>query len=555
IINDVLDLSKIEAGHLELEAVACDPGDVLDDVVGLFAGKAAAGGLELACRIAPDVPTSIITDPLRLRQILSNLVANALKFTEAGGVLVSLDMTETAGPGRHLRLTIADSGIGIPEDKIGQLFNPFTQADASTTRQFGGTGIGLTICRRLATAMGGRIEVSSVVGHGSTFAVTLPVTVAATREQCSKTDAYPRCAIVHSPGPYRDALMVLAARMQFDVVEPDALSNGDILFVGADLVARLASDETSRTLKRPHVVIVPRPSDTPAHIAAKHDGATRLLPPIGGRQSEAAIRRILSGVDQGDNGDALPRLTPAQDRASYSGRRVLAVDDNAINRELLAEALGRYGIAVISADSGAAALTCFEEGVFDLVFMDGSMPGMDGFETTRRIRAYERHQGGAETPIVALTANVLGQAADAWRSAGMSDYLAKPFTLATLDACLDRWLRAVANANPSSAVSSAPTVDTNQPLLDDSVLDMIASIQAPGDNLVDRVVGMYIDHAPRMLEALLACAAGEPEEIGKAAHALKSLSRNIGAVAVGEHCEHIEAGAADGYRPTSKALQ
>ncbi len=418
VINDILDLSKIEAGHLELEHIACSPARIVGDVVALFAQRADEAGIALTCSVADDVPAAIVGDPLRLTQVISNLVSNALKFTARGGVSIQVSMADE----RRLRISVRDTGIGIPADKLATLFEAFTQAESSTTRRYGGTGIGLTICRRLVTAMGGTIGVASQRDAGSTFCFEIPV----------------------SPAP------------------ADALE----------------ARPTTRALTE----------------------------------------------------TTLP----------FAGRRILAADDSPVNREVLSEALARLGIEVTSVESGYAAVEAAGSAHFDLVFMDGSMPGMDGFEAARRIRAAEAERGVTPVPIVALTAHVIGKQAEAWRDAGMSDHVAKPFTLSTIRACLERWLGETLPArNVTAALESAEA--EADPVLDRTVLASLAEMQGAGTSLVDRVTKLYLQHAPRALARLAECAGGDnPAAIAEAAHALKSLSLNVGATRVARLAGEIE---------------
>ena len=430
LINDILDLSKIEAGHLELEHVAFEPAVTVVDVVQLFSERAASQGLQLGFEIANTVPERIAGDPLRLGQELSNLVNNALKFTERGGVTIRVAAAGTLGHdgrGLSLKFEVADTGIGIGADKLGSVFEAFTQAEQSTSRRFGGTGIGLAISRRLVDAMGGTITVESEFGRGTTFAFTIPV---------------------------------------------------DVVAIGISMPVIAASGTSG-----------PRPS--------------------------------------------------------FACRRVLAADDSPVNREVLAEALARLGVQVVSVDSGEAAIAAVESAEFDLVFMDGSMPGMDGFEAARRIRAFEAGSGRPLVPIVALTAHVIGRHAESWRAAGMSDFVAKPFTLASIDACLERWLGAsgpspAPNVILADAASPVSLSEHSDGLLDDAVLASIREMQAQGDDLAGRVIALYIEHAPRLLGAVLATDADDSKALAEAAHALKSLSRNIGAIRVGNLCDSIE---------------
>ena len=439
IINDILDFSKIEAGKLQLEALPVRPQRLVDDVAQLFSARAVAKGLQLIAEVQPDVPEMVVTDPVRLTQILSNLVGNAIKFTETGGVGINVRFAAASVTApQALLVEVLDTGIGIPADKLTAVFDAFSQADQSTTRRFGGTGFGLTICKRLANAMGGEIQVKSEAGQGSTFSVRIPVEAA-------------------------DAATIAA--------------------IAAQEQAASASTDNLRT---------------------------------------------------------------------FSGIRVLAADDNAVNREVLGEALSRLGAEVVCVEDGRAAVAAIQAGTFDLVLMDCSMPVMDGYAATRAIRAWERQSGREQLPVVALTAHVIGEQANVWREAGMTGYLTKPYTLKSLGACLTEALGPrSADDNAATAamaeVDSSPTIKSLDLLLDTEVLHSIAEMQSPGDDLVGRVVKLYATHAPRAFETLLTVMdSANPIAIAEAAHALRSLSRNIGAVRVGDLCTQLEAQARDG---------
>jgi signal transduction histidine kinase/DNA-binding LytR/AlgR family response regulator len=433
IVNDILDLSKIEAGRMDLEAVPLEPAAIAEDVAQLFAARAQAKDLTLTTRIEAQVPAWILGDPVRLNQILSNLVGNAIKFTPAGGVEIRLSMAPPgAADSGQLRLEVADSGIGIAPENIDRIFDAFVQANGDTARRFGGTGIGLAICRRLAMAMGGTLRVESRLGKGSTFTCSIPV------------------------------------------------------------------------------VAVPAPS---------------------ARTSDAA-------------------MPSAPDRA-LAGLRVLAADDNPVNRTVLEASLARLGVALTSVTNGAEAVAAFEAGGFDLVLMDCGMPVMDGYEAARRMRAFERETGRDPLPIVALTADVVGRGASGWRDAGMSDCLTKPFTLTGISDTLRRWCpparRGEADAaSPAPAVVSAEAVAA-EALFDREILDQVLAMDR-GGVLAGKLARLFRDQGGKALPALQAAiAAGDMTEVARLAHFVKSMSLSIGASRVARIAARIElsAGAGD----------
>lgn len=544
LINNILDLSKIEAGKMEMEAVAFDPVELVEDVLLVFADRAAKSGLDIACVVEEGVPAQVRLDPLRLRQILSNLVGNALKFTATGGVQVKVSLSKSGAAQPRLSIAVRDTGMGIEPDKLALLFKPFTQADASIASQYGGTGIGLAICHRLAAAMGGQIKVESTCGVGSMFEVQLPAGVPSLVPRASPKIAGKKYAVSHGLPIMAEAAHALAARLGLEEASVTSLTSSDILFLGA-----APSDEQlewPRQQSAPGVILLPgakRPKQCPRDCRV-----LALQAPFGGERSARDVAKFCNEPLSDDNHE---RKQAVRDRPSYVGIKVLAADDNLVNREILEAALARYGILTTSVENGAKAFEAAKSSNFDLIFLDGSMPVMDGYEAARELRKWEIENRRNPIPIIALTANVLGQKAEAWRDAGMSEHLAKPFTLADLDRCLARWLENRPTARQHEAAPPVQESAGDPPnLIDESVLASIAALQTPGLDLLQRVVRIYVDQTPGLLDALKASLGGESRAIASAAHALKSLSSNIGAVRVSAMCEYIEDHAARGERIT-----
>ena len=552
IINDILDLSKIEAGQLVLEQVALDPAETVEDVARLYAERAAAKGLEIALHIAPGVPTEIMGDRVRLTQVVSNLVNNALKFTERGGVMARLSCALDGGT-QWLKVEVVDSGIGIAPDKLDAIFDPFTQAEASTTRRYGGTGIGLAICRRLAGAMGGTLAVTSTPGTGSTFSFTIPLAAAGTlAEHAPVAAARGLALLLMREGPASFALSALLSDLGFEVRMGESALTATAarppMLVIAD-AARLAHGHPAWPPGTPAIALA-RIGDATAQVLLEQGRVRSVIEhPVGGRETMSAIKAAVMEAPPAAAA-AAAGSAPRSGDVSFAGRRVLAADDMAVNREIMVEALGRLGIEVVCASNGAEAVEAVRNDSFDLVFMDGSMPVMDGYAAAQAIRTFEVQAGRAPVPIVALTAHVMGREAARWRAAGMSDYVAKPFTLAALRACLERWLgppQARAAAGALAAADPAPPLpDADMPVIDEGVLASIREIDRGADGLLERVIGLYILNAPRLLDELAAAAETGPQSLAAAAHALKSLSRNIGAQRVSALCERIETAAAAG---------
>jgi signal transduction histidine kinase/AmiR/NasT family two-component response regulator/HPt (histidine-containing phosphotransfer) domain-containing protein len=579
IINDILDFSKIEAGKLELECIPVAPRQVIDDTLRLFNERAVSQGLDLAVYVAPDVPLSVAADPVRLTQVLSNLINNALKFTKNGSVSVHATMLrEMPDLQPWIKIDVIDTGIGIPPEKLATIFDAFSQADQSTTRQFGGTGIGLTICRRLVTAMDGEITVSSDPGAGSTFSVRVPAAVleasSAPVKLAGRGDK--RVVIAMNCIATRNILTRMALERGLEPVAggPQLLAN--TAWQGTRAILAHASD-----ISRHSESLKANRSDTmrPVTIALSRIGEALGDALLAAGSADIVLEQPLSCVELGacfDNivlgrssirasrNDAAVGETILAGALPFAGLRALAADDNAVNREVLSEALARLGVHVVCVENGLAAFEAVQSSGFDIVLMDCSMPVMDGFEATRCIRAWESTAQNAPMPIVALTAYVVGEAANACREAGMSGYLTKPYTLKALRECLERSVKADWRSEgrmPDQACVTLPLLDAgavagcaefgveigSDQLLDLEVMDSIRELQEPGDDLVDRIVHLYAQHAPKALETILALEqSDEAKKIAAAAHALRSLSRNMGANQVANLCTTLEVAARSG---------
>jgi two-component system, sensor histidine kinase and response regulator len=465
LINDVLDFSKIEAGRLELEAIEFSPVDCIADALKTLAMRAHTKHLELLYNVAEPVPPRLIGDPGRLRQIVLNLVGNAIKFTEQGEIEVTVELASPLDASAILHLHVRDTGIGIPADKHRAIFAAFTQADSGTTRCYGGTGLGLTITARLAELMDGCLRVESVPAAGSTFHVTL------------------RFGLPHQPRVAEPARAWQPLKqLPVLVVDDNALSR-DLLKrwltawgmqpqLAGDGEAALAALDEAQRAGRPFPIMLLDASMPGLDGFAVSERIKRqpgyppvtiiMLTTFGYRDDAARCREFgisthlakplkpsdlfdmmahVMGCDSQAPAAPVPRHSEHESHDQRASAIILLAEDNPVNQRFACRLLEKLGHKVTVADNGVEALTALKHSHFDLVFMDMQMPIMDGIETTQAIRAREA-DSGQRLPIVALTANAIADDRERCRAAGMDDYLTKPFSMPQLTAVLQRWLPA-----------------------------------------------------------------------------------------------------------------
>jgi len=424
LLNDILDLSKFDAGQLELERIPFDLGAMVEDTANLLSQNAAPS-VELTCLVAPDFPSTVLGDPTRVRQIVSNLLSNALKFTRFGRVDVRLSSIVGG-----VRLEVSDTGIGIPEEAQARIFQPFTQAGAGITRQYGGTGLGLALTRNLCKAMQGHLHIHSETGFGSRFSADLPLP--------AHTEAIPPAAIsgrvvaLGNPGSgLAELLQGLLPRWGLDYVRHEDASA--LTGLPVDL---LITDDLDHVLDlrpaiaAPILLVTAYGNFLPAEQAEQLQPLQQLARPLARNALYQTLRRTL----QGEPNAPLPHEVPASRELRA---RILLVEDNPVNQLVAKGMLGKLGCQVQVAAHGQEALDCLERDSFDLVLMDCNMPVMDGYEASRRIRQSSRWP---ELPIVALTANAMPEERERCRAAGMNDYLAKPFRREELLALIEHWV-------------------------------------------------------------------------------------------------------------------
>jgi two-component system sensor histidine kinase/response regulator len=458
VINDILDFSKVESGKLEFERITLDPEAMADDVARLMGERAAAKGLDLTCRIASEVPRNLIGDPGRLRQVLINLVGNAIKFTEVGDVAICVTAQHVTDGQAVLRFEVADTGIGIPLQAQARLFDAFTQADASTTRRFGGTGLGLAISRRIVELLGGHIGVESVPGEGTMFWFTVP---------CARAGAMTTGPDVHPLGSLR-VLVVDDSRASCVMLEQTLLDAGMTVLVAGGADEALTMLETTPW---PDVAIVdegladdggaplserlrarsPRPlnvillTSRLSGASTPLERASRLMKPV--RRSELLAELLRLGRPAAVDVPPAPVPRPVSPGRTRPAR-VLVAEDNPVNQRVARLMLEKCGCRVDVVENGALAVDGVATGQYDLVLMDCQMPVCDGFEATRRIRALPAPSNAIV--IVALTANALSGDREHCLAAGMNDYLAKPVRRDALAQMISRHLPDIAQAHTAA---------------------------------------------------------------------------------------------------------
>jgi two-component system, sensor histidine kinase and response regulator len=537
LINDVLDLSKIEADRLELEQVEFDLRDVIYETVGAMALQSAVKGIELIVNVGIDVPVTVRGDPGRLRQIVMNLVGNAIKFTHEGYVVLDTAGIVDENDRLTLRIEVTDTGIGIPADRRERLFKTFSQIDSSTTRHYGGTGLGLSIVKQLAGLMGGDVGVQSEPGRGSTFWVTMVLDSVLAQSEREPVGLGRRILIVDdlrvvrqshtrklrlarfetvSAGGVDEALLELAKGPPFDLVLADELMP---VKGGLELLAAMRAD--SRYASLPFVLLSLFGSD--------HDPAEWLHRPdaIGRKPIRAAaLTKLVSQVLSGNlPGNTL--LTPVlQTNPTLHGHRILLVEDNPVNQRVAQRLLQKLAAEVTIANNGAEAVERVVESAFDAVLMDCQMPVMDGFTATRRIREWERQSGrGKRLPIIALTANVMSEDRESCIAAGMDAHLGKPIEPAQLVDCLCRYLK---------------------PEVAPAEIDMGALRELTGgDAEFEReLIETFVTSGDECLaEIVAALRVSDVDTIGKRAHALKGASANIHASGLAAAASSLESAA------------
>ena len=547
IINDILDFSRVEAGRMTLESVGFNLGSVLDNVANVTAARAAEKGLELLFRVEPGVPERLVGDPLRLGQVLLNLVNNAVKVTERGEVVLSVRLGERLGEAVELVFAVRDTGIGLSAEQVARLFRPFSQADASTTRRYGGSGLGLAISRQLAELMDGAIAIESQPGAGSTFTFTAVLGVQAASEGAPALAGSRlgnlRVLVVDDSATAREILATVllgwSMRVQCAGSGPEALrvleeaaargESFDLMLLDWQMPG-LDGLETARAIKGDARIVKP-PTIFMVTAYEREDVLARsealgieafLIKPVSVSVLHDTIATVFGGVDRA------PVCKPAAPTPIHlRGARVLLAEDNEINQQVATELLAQAGLVVDVANNGreAAAMALDPSGRYDAVLMDIQMPEVDGFEATRRIRA---RLGSDRLPIIAMTAHALDLERGLCLEAGMDDHISKPVDPTLLLETLARWIRPRVVAAPVAAVPPPPAADElpdHLPPFD--IAAALPRVLGKRGLLRKLIVKFHETYAGSGDELERLAREERWDELGRAVHTLKSVSGTL----------------------------
>jgi len=557
LINDILDFSKIEAGKLNLDSVPFNLLHELEALCNAQALTAEKKGLDLIVHYPTAVPHMMRGDPARLRQILTNLVSNAIKFTARGHVLVDVQASVVDGTRCRLQFSVTDTGIGLPADKLDEIFEKFTQADASTTREYGGTGLGLTICKLLVELMGGRIGVVSELGRGSTFWFSLELPLAPEEQESRDPRGVLHGVRVAVVDDQPDNRLVLLEQLAANGMRAEGFASAvDILAAlqegvvardpfrivildhqmpdidGEVLGAALKSDPAHRDVHLVLLSALSRAGD--AQRVAEAGFSAFLSKPVQQHVLVDAMKALCSA----QAGEPLPFLTtstlaPAQPEAAeepqpFAGFRVLVADDNLVNQQVAQRMLERFGCTTDVAANGAVAVAMCSQVRYDLVLMDCQMPELDGYAATERIRRLEGE--GRRVPVVALTAHAMQGERERCLEAGMDDFLSKPIRPQTLQDMLARWLGRPAAQAGAQAQGGVPPDD-----------DELESVREMFGDSFPELVALFLNDSPGRIDGMRAAAAsGDAAQLCRFAHAFAGSCASIGASGLSAACRELE---------------
>ena len=566
VLNDILDLSRIEAGKLALEQADYDLWELAEDTIGLFAERAGRKGLDLSLEIDEEVPTWVRGDSVRLRQILNNLVSNAIKFTEQGGVSVIVSHNQDSNNEFALRIDVMDTGIGISDDAQARIFDAFAQADSSTARRFGGTGLGLAISKQLAELMGGNIGMVGQMGSGSRFYFTVQLQAPIAKDEHKLSgpvfDIPIRVLIVESNPRVGGMLQRILQkwRVSCDLVQTTSqatlvLATAEKYPTAINLVlldwslpdhnaAILAKDIQQGVFPiQPKVIAMTPASSIYATMEiSKLEVLARILKPI----DRSSLRNTLQEFVRVSSDRAVIESTDESSFNTFKGVKVLLVEDNPVNQEFASLLLQNMGCEVVLSSDGFSAIEAAKEMRFDIIFMDCQMPGMDGFEATEKIRKMEANPSlnMKHTPIIALTAHATAGYRDLCLAKGMDDYLSKPFNSQQIIDKLQRWIKTPSDhilvdqpehllpgrLNKLVETSAREAMVPASERFNENRLEQMALIKLPGKpDLREGLLKLYFENAPELASQMkIAWSQKDIETLHRASHSLKSTSANMG---------------------------
>ncbi len=547
LIGDILDVSKIEAGKLEVEAAPVNLARVVEDALQQIAQAAFERGLEIGYVIAPDCPAAVVSDPTRVRQVLTNLLGNAVKFTPDGSIVVRVDAEARDDDRVEVTFAIRDTGIGIEPEAIARLFVPFTQADTTTTRRYGGTGLGLAICKSLSELLGGTIGAESAVGEGSTFHFSIVAkALDVSRPRALPINQGARVCVASADATARELLGGHVSGVGLIEVPVASLAGAVELVAGGgiDLVvldARDAADDAMRAVRAlrdgattPVLVLLPPSVAAPFRAGSPVDAlVASASKPVGAARLLEMIEALLAGQPAPARQSSMADIAPAS-VADPRGGSALVVDDNELNRRVALEMVRRLGLSARAVGSGAEAIDAAARERFDYILMDVQMPDMDGFEATARILAIPAEK---KPRIVAMTANALPGDRERCLSAGMSDYVTKPVRPAALAAALRRHYEGTPGTGERSGITD---------VLDAGVLEDLRMLEeTSGASLIADLAASFRADVPARIEDLRAAVlAQDLPQIRSLAHRLRGSAGAVGANRVFVTATEIEMGAA-----------
>ncbi len=583
IINDILDFSKIEAGKLEIEMINFNLYTLLEDVAQLLAHRAHAKGLELIVDIPEELHSDVCSDPSRIRQIVTNLLSNAIKFTPQGEVLVQAQVLQQNETTQLVRFKVKDTGIGMTAEERNRLFQPFTQADESTTRKYGGTGLGLAISQQLTELLGGSINCETEFGAGADFWFDIELSKAPTDHAVAKAPADElkgiKVLVIDDNETNRNLLKQQLKNwgMLVEIVESGiaglsalhkAVTAGqpfELIILDMHMphmdgieVARLVNKDPD--LRSPTMVMLTSVGIRGDAIQARQAGiGVYLTKPV--RQLDlynclvAQLKRGPAGVEQ-------PPLTDLPKEQIRFDAQILLAEDNLVNQQVAKGVLKKLGCHVDLAINGAEALTLYKRQSYDLIFMDCQMPEIDGYKATELIRQIEKKSPDQRrTPVIALTANALSGDREKCLKAGMDDYISKPFSQNSIHKILESWLpdsiSAVVEKPAPLRSINLPSLTVDEETLNRTVLDNIRALQSGEDDILGTIIGLYLQDTPEKTGQLSeALKNADCDQVHAIAHGMKSSSANVGAIRLSGLFRQIEmAGKAQDLTQASQLLE